>query len=89
MRFDYEPEDGLSSEPLDVAALSRERFARLPRPVLEELAAALGRGDVERAKRAVPQIREIDPELADELFGALRSYRLDAVLDLLDGAPPP
>lgn len=89
LRFDYEPEDGLSSEPLDVAALSRERFARLPRPVLEELAAALGRGDVERAKRAVPQIREIDPELADELFGALRSYRLDAVLDLLDGAPPP
>ena len=89
LRFDYEPEDGFTSEPLDVSALSRERFARLPRPVLEELADALGRGDVERAKRAVPQIREIDPELADELFGALRSYRLDAVLDLIDGAPLP
>ena len=85
LRFDFELDGELEPELVESEAMTRERFSRLPQAVLDELADALGRGDVERAKRAVPGIREIDEELADELFGALRAYRLDAVLDLVDG----
>jgi hypothetical protein len=68
--------------------LNAARLAALPPALREPLAAALAGGDDEAARAAAAKVRAHDPPLADALDRALRQYRFDDLLTLLEREAP-
>ncbi|MBL8112836.1 MAG: response regulator [Acidobacteria bacterium] len=64
--------------------LTAVRLAALPRTLREPLAAALAGGDDEAARAAAEAVRAHDAPLADALDRAVRQYRFDDLLSLLE-----
>jgi signal transduction histidine kinase/ligand-binding sensor domain-containing protein/CheY-like chemotaxis protein len=73
------PERATASE-----TLTPDRLAALPPEHFAALSRALRTGDVGEATRVAEQLREIDEALSGDLVAALRAYRLDEILDVVE-----
>ena len=83
--FDYEElSDADGQSQAGVIALTAEKFAQLPRELIEEIRKATTRGNKKLLDELILKVKE--PELAADLQGLADRYEYDALTELLEEA---
>ena len=83
--FDYEElDDAEDQSPTGVVPLSAERFAQLPRELIQEILKATTRGNKKLLDELILKVKE--PEFAAALQGLADKYEYDTLTELLEEA---